>query len=250
MEFLITVWYMSLRAACLGKETIGSHAAPIIGDGLLEYMSGLIGLIARISLLNSGVYALVNGLTVIGYAPDNGLTDIFPAPICDFVGIGKNMSGYMLAPALRLLGREEGGCAEDGWERGRRASWERGGDSGILSLLRVSLRARRLGRSGGVVGVNIGAESMDDGEEYTEEDGDEYVDEAVVAGCPGVEISGMVFERVLELVLDFGKTIEYRKCLCILSQHGEDILSPILTDGRELHAEIGVCGVRGDLGII
>jgi hypothetical protein len=156
----------------------------------------------------------------------------------------------MLAPALRLLAREEGGCVEDGCERGRRASWDRGGDSGILSLLRVSLRARRLGRSGGVVGVNIGAASKGDGEEYTEEDGEEYTDEVVVVGGSGAEISGIVFEMLLELIFDFGRTIEYKKCLCVLSQHGEDVLSPILTDGRGLHAEIGVCGVRGDLGII
>lgn len=37
-----------------------------------------------------------------------------------------------------------------------------GGDSGIFSLLRVSRRARRLGRSGGELGVIIGA---DDGRE-------------------------------------------------------------------------------------
>jgi hypothetical protein len=52
------------------------------------------------------------------------------------------------------------------------------------------------------------------------------------------------------LVVDaFGRTIEYKKCLCVFSQHGEDSVSPNLTGGRELHAEIGVCGVKGDLGI-
>jgi hypothetical protein len=141
------------------------QATPMIGDGLFEYMSGLIGLMAKTSLLKRGVYALVIGLTVILYAADSGLALIFPVPNCDCDGIGRNISGYMLAPALRLLFREEEGCAGDGWERGRRASCERGGDSGILSLLRVSLRARRLGRSGGLVGVNIGAESKEDGDE-------------------------------------------------------------------------------------
>jgi hypothetical protein len=41
-------------------------------------MSGLIGLMAKTSLLKSGVYALVIGLTVC--IADSGLTLIFPAP--------------------------------------------------------------------------------------------------------------------------------------------------------------------------
>ena len=110
-------------------------------------------------------------------------------------------------------------------------SWTRGGDSGILSLLRVSLRARRLGRSGGEVGVKMGAESM-------EEVGEEF---AVVADS-GVQISGLGIEEAMAVVVEvaFGRTIEYKKCLCVFSQHGVDTFSPILVGGLELHAEIGV----------
>lgn len=81
-------------------------------------------------------------------------------------------------------------------------SCERGGDSGILSLLRVSLRARRLGRSGGEIGVNIGAESK-------AEAGGELVD--IVFS--GVRISGLDIVQSREVVDVFGRTIEYRKCL-------------------------------------
>lgn len=105
-------------------------------------------------------------------------------------------------------------------------------------MVRVSLRARRLGRSGGDVGVKIGAESKDVGDEF-----------AVIV-ISGVRISGLEIGASIEGVVDFGRTIEYRKCLCAFSQHGDDAFSPILAGGCGLHAEIGVCGVRGVLGII
>jgi hypothetical protein len=106
-----------------------------------------------------------------------------------------------------------------------------GGDSGIFSLLRVSRRARRLGRSGGELGVIMGA---DDGTE---------ADVGVVV--PGDGRGGFGFEVYVEEV---GSTIEYRKCLCILRQQGEDGSSPGVEGGRELQDEIGVLGERGEGG--
>jgi hypothetical protein len=44
-DFLHTSWSSNLL----------NHAAPMIGDGWFEYMSGLIGLMAKRSLLKSGV---------------------------------------------------------------------------------------------------------------------------------------------------------------------------------------------------
>ena len=81
------------------------------------------------------------------------------------------------------------------------------------------------------MGVKIGAESM-------EEVGDEF---AVVADT-GVWISDLDIEEAKAMVVEvaFGRTIEYKKCLCVFSQHGVDIFPPSPAGGLELHAEIGV----------
>jgi hypothetical protein len=70
----------------------------MIGEGLLEGTSGLMGLMARKSRFINGVYVV-----------DRGLTCLLPLPVCICEGIGRNISGYKLGPALLLLWFRDGG---------------------------------------------------------------------------------------------------------------------------------------------